>query len=109
MGDISRCRGKAQVKMAKGGSVKARPKVKKMAVGGSVQLPVGRPAGPRSMPLGPPNVRTGPGLGPMPTLNVPMAGPATGPAAGPPPSLLGTGKAGPGMQKRFRKGGKVGC
>ncbi len=93
MADISRCRGKAQKKMAQGGYVQAaRPKAKKMAVGGSVQaksvgagMPIPLPAGPVA---GPP--------GPMTPAPMPMR-PAL---ARPKP-----------MMKQFRKGGKVkgGC
>ncbi len=85
MADISRCRGKAQKKMAKGGSVKARPKAKRMAVGGQVQMRPQMPPGPQVLP------------GPMPQAN-PMNAPV--PMAGPPRAM-----------QRFRKGGKVkgGC
>lgn len=92
MGDISRCRGKAQKKMAQGGYVKAaRPKAKKMAVGGSVQAKSVGTSVPTPLPAGP------------------IAGP---PRAGPPMPLPAVTPAGaPRMMKQFRKGGKVkgGC
>jgi hypothetical protein len=95
MGDISRCRSKAQVKkMAKGGYVKAaRPKAKKMAAGGSVQA--------KSVAAG--------GM-PIPLPAGPVAGPP-GPMAAPPMARpAGIGQT-PRMMKQFRKGGKVkgGC
>jgi hypothetical protein len=82
MGDISRCRGKAQVRgYAKGGVVK-RPR--QMAVGGMV---------PRPMP-------------PRPT---PAPGPTQTPIAGPGAGIMGVGQTlspGP-MKKAYKKGGAV--
>jgi len=85
MGDISRCRGKAQVKkMSTGGSVKARPKARKMAVGGQVQAMA-------------------------PQMPMPQVLPGQGPVASPSPIAGPPAMARP--MNRFSKGGKVkgGC